>query len=277
MLDPVNNDEDWWYLQGGLYRSPYVLPFQHDFRVLARLPAAFQVAPPMHSMDRAEAFVRLWGVLPVDVVGSPDPVFDPDGVVRVEADPERIRWCDSVQCQRAVELATTARVWEVARCIVPDYAIGNVQRVATFLSAQSLNPGGNPVGAPFVTNDQTPLCADVVHNQGNVADLEVRWHLRQHDGALPAPLVAAPSSWIPASDAPDGLPSTWADWRYAWQSIYTEHHKSVLRARVVRLFAELRADQPDRWRVNVGGLLTVWGQAVNPYDNQAARRSVTNR
>ncbi len=275
MRNPQTDELAFWYLRGGLFRRPYVIPLQHDFRVLSRLAAVFQVPSAPHSLDRSEGFIRHWGVLPIDEVGSWPQVRETEGISKLQGDPERVRWCDSTQCYRGVDLQA-GEVWEVARCEVPRYAVGTLERVATFLQAQPLDDGGAPDGPPFVTSMDTPLCAVPSHPTLN-EDLDVRWHLRQHNGRLPSPLIAAPSQHLPICDGADGLPAQWSDWRYTWQGRYTEHHKSVLRSNVLRLFAQVSAPTPARWRVNVGGLLTVWNQTVNPYDNAIARRGVTTR
>jgi len=277
MSDPTESWEAWWLLQGGLFRRPYINPLQHDFRVLSRLAPVFQAPAPMHSADRTEGFIRHWGVVPIDELGEQNvPVIDEQqGIVYSRADPERVRWCDSTRCHRSIDLAN-GEVWEVARCVVPRWAAGTLERVATFLSAQPLDEQGAPDGAPFVTNIDTPLCIQPTHpTLGESLDFE--WLLRVHGGPTPAPLVAAPFQSVPVSDPPDGLPFQWSDWRYQWQGRYSVDHKSILSSTIVRLFARVAVATPTRWQVNVGGILTVWYQAVNPYDNEVARQGVITR
>ena len=260
---------------GGPWRSPYWSPLQQDPIELALLPTNMQAPSPWQSPDRTEGFVRHWGVPPVDIEGpAPDVCVGPD--VHVEDDPQRVRWIDECNCVRDVALATRARVWELARCGWPQYGVASLERIATFLSAQGLDGQGQPTGAPFVTIDNTPLCQPVIHPTSG-EELEVRWLLRQIRDDGTNILDASPRERVPVSSSPDGLPAEWSDWRFSWQSRYTEHHRSILTSRGVRLFVQLRAATPAAWRVNVGGRLTLWWQATNAFAPEITRQGVTRR
>lgn len=261
---------------GGVARMPHVLRLQQDPIALALMPASMQAPGAVASPSRTEGFVRHWGVQPVEVSGVVAPT-DVEDDVSVQNDPQRVRWCEDCNCIRDLAINTTPLVWELARCEVPDYAVGRLERIATFLSALPVRPDGQAQGPPFVTGMDTPLCTPVDHPDPAAAPLEVRWSLRAEGGDPVPPLVAAPRAFIPITAPIDGLPLDWTDFRYTWHGLYTVDQGAVLRAPHTRLFVTLASASPDRWRVTAGGLLTIWWQTVNAFNPAAARVSVRSR
>ena len=270
---------------GSPWASPYRIPLQHDHALLAKLPACLQAPPAgnaagLHgarvvgALDRVEAYVRHWGVLPAEVTGPIPDWGNVGGNVHQASGPAAIEWSDDINCV-PVAVQTVSRVWEVAQQEVPRFRVGSLERLATYLAAQPLDGQGQPTGPRFVTNMNTGLCDAVEHPDGSV--LTFRWHLRHHDGESPGTLVAAPVNFLPNSLPPPGLPASWSDWRYNWQGRYTEQMRALLSARWLRLFVELRAAVGSQWRIRAGGLLTVWAAPVNPHDIAPSLRAASVR
>lgn len=265
---------------GSPWASPYRIPLQHDHALLVKLPACMQAPPPgraedgTHHLDRVEAYVRHWGVLPAEVTGCIPDSGNVGGNVHQASGPAALEWSDDINCV-AVNVQTVPLVWEVAQQEVPRFRVGSLERLATYLAAQPLDGQGQPQGPRFVSGFNTGLCDAVEHPDGSV--LTFRWHLRHHDGESPGTLVGAPVNFLPNSLPPPGLPASWADWRYNWQGRYTEQMRALLSARWLRLFVELRAAANSLWRIRAGGLLTVWAAPVNPHDIAASLRAASVR
>lgn len=263
----------WW---GGPDRIPYQLPMQHQPIIAAQLPARAAVPGVARGEWRTRGWVFHWGALPLEVVGPVSDSPDEGPNVHVEEDPARIRRCENVNCVPIVGLQSFPLAWELARCTWPAYAVPGLYRLGTYLQAQPLDADGGPVGPPFITGDNTPLCVPVTHPE-LLETLDFVWSIRTEDQQTPPVVVAAPTNRIPPTRGVDGLPWNWSDFRYSWQSRYSDQQRSILSGRMIRLFVQLRANNPDRWQVTAGGIIHMWWQTVNAWDPSIARTTVRTK
>lgn len=131
-----------------------------------------------------------------------------------------------------------------------------LRRVVTTLVAQALVAGA-PAGAPIdVSCFSDPFASPLPHPQGAAFGLRVRWYLIHDTGIRDqlGDLAVVLEHEIPRGVGIGRFPDSWGDFRYAWQSRYSEGHRSdVLWDGFLRLFVVLDAPA-GAWSVRAGGL-----------------------
>lgn len=149
---------------------------------------------------------------------------------------------------------------EVVRTCFTEPLEARLQRVVTTLVATPLT-NGVPAGAPIDVSALTdPFSNPLPHPGGAALDLFVRWYLvwSQDRGVIDAPgLITTIEEQIPRGVGIVGRFESWADFRYAWQSRYSDEQNSAsLPEGFAQLFAVLVAPA-DAWRCRVGGLINL--------------------
>ena len=204
---------------------------------------------------------------------------------------QRIRWIEAASARDILPAdlnLTTGTTWEVARVVVPSAALGQIERVGTYLLLQPLENAG-PLGPAFefiptpnvgVTLPNTvsgPFPFPVAHPTIGVRPLIVRWDLRVEDlsDVAPNPFGTVLADGRLSQLPPESLLPFWTDMRSGWGSRYSENKKLLVQGHVrVRLFGTVFA-QTDMWDVRVGGTLQGFWQLGGPCGE--ARDTATHR
>ena len=139
-----------------------------------------------------------------------------------------------------------------------------LQRVVTTLVAQPLNAQGEPDGEPIDVSSLTDPFQNPIPHPSSRRRLFVRWYLILDTDRLAQaePLATIDESAIPRGVGIVDFMDNWADFRYAWQSRYSDEQVCDLSPDgFLRLFVSMSAPQEagegPAWRVRVGGLLTL--------------------